>query len=278
MGYYLKRGHDTIFSNCFQVFSSQSFHHITIHSPFHPSTFSHKWSTRLNTRCELLMKRRQLANYVECNRCGKLNSLSVGQEIIRLAWYRKVLNCVNKTLPRPRITFPDILVDLRWGIFSPRLTIKFGDYPLRSVHISLNNKAEYHGLGSVCATFCMSDLTGIKSVGMQLVMWSAACSRFCALPGYLAVLQHAKEVHHYNTMPCLHIRHASVLPYYLNYQRANRATNWKRPPKWKVSFSIRVITVPLVCLWHSNLLVSAGFGAAPPLVIWRFISTAPCIY
>jgi hypothetical protein len=59
------------------------------------------------------MKRRQLANYVECNRCGKLNSLSVGQEIIRLAWYRKVLNCVNKTLPRPRITFPDILVDLR---------------------------------------------------------------------------------------------------------------------------------------------------------------------
>jgi hypothetical protein len=66
-----------------------------------------------------------------------------------------------------------------------------------------------------------------EGMGVELMLNSIACRVFSCLHGDLAVLPHAKKVHHYNTMHCLRIRHALILPYYLHYERANKAHEGK---------------------------------------------------
>jgi len=77
------------------------------------------------------------------------------------------------------------------------------------------------------------------------------------LRGDSAIPPRAKKAYHYNTMPCLPIRHASTLTYglYYRYQRANKVHEWKMRSKCEVCFNITGhyhATVAVTTLRHAS--------------------------
>jgi len=115
------------------------------------------------------------------------------------------------------------------------------------------------------------------------------------LRGGSAIPPRAKKAYHFNTMPCLPIRHASTLTYglYYRYQRANKAHEWKMSVEmWGVFQYYRSLprhccrydTQARMLQRYSETGISAKVASAPvycfcllPYILYEYINVASLI-